>query len=335
MENFILIYIILISMVGGYGAWWLYKAINSIAANIGDLQTNKHSRLTSYLENIKTSVNTSKNEITTLIRNKEKSINAHVTSEKNDIKQMIVNQFYNQTVKLVEEVEVNRYAISNLINIVQDLQTQTSKGFKENINNIGNLNNSISYAISETANMTKDCIQHLSFNEQQHSKTILANIDTIAKYVSDFNKAIERHLKLLEETDDKNTKRLEASIDSLSSSIKLHKENITSICTQILNTEKELHQKTISSFDIMNDQLSKYLLQLKQIESLYDNLQKLYNKLLGEEEKISKQETSLAAMVSRHSQIFEITSEMNKTSKEIFEFMKLYLIQSTLDNFKK
>ncbi len=335
MEAFTLVCITLILIAGGYGAWWLYNAINSIAANIRDLQTNKHSRLTSYLGDVKTAVNTSKGEITTSIRNSDKSIKTHVTSENNAIKQMIMAQFSNQTVKLVEDVEINRHTLSNLVSMVQSLQSQTSKGIKDNSNKIGELNSSISYAISETASRTKEHIQHLSSDEQQHSKAILAGIDMVNRNVSEFNKVIERHLKLLEETDDKNTKRLDTSIASLLSSLKLHKENIISICTQILNTDKELHQKTKSSFDVMNGQLSKYLLQLKQIDSLYVNLQKLYTKLLGEEEKISKQESSLAAMVSRHSQIFEITSEMNKTSKEIFEFMKLYLVQSALDNFKK
>lgn len=335
MEILILVYIILISIAGGYGAWWLSKAINSIAANIRDLQTNKHSRLVSYLENVKATVNTSKGEITTSIRNSDKSIKAHVTSENNAIKQMIMAQLSSQTEKLVEDVEINRHTLSNLVNMVQNLQSQTSKGIKENFNKIGELNSSISYAISDTASRTKEYIQHLSSDEQQHSKAVLAGIDMVFRNVSEFNKAIDRHLKLLEETNDKNMKRLDTSIASLSSSLKLHKENIMSICTNILNTEKDLHQKTKGSFDIMNGQLSKYLVQLKQIDALYENLQILYAKLLGEEEKIAKQESSLAAMVTRHSQIFEIISEMNNTSKEIFEFMKLYLIQSTLDNFKK
>lgn len=335
MEAFTLVYIILISIAGGYGAWWLYKAINSITSNIRDLQINKHSRLTTYLDNIKASVNTGKSELTTSIRNSDKSIKNHITSENNAIKQMIMAQFSSQTVKLVEDVEINRHTLSNLVSMVQSLQSQTSKGLKENSNKLGELNSSISYAISDTASRTKEYIQHLSSDEQQHSKAILAGIDMVFRNVSEFNKAIERHLKLLEETNDKNTKRLDTSIASLSSSLKLHKENITSICTQLLNTEKELHQKTKGSFDTMNVQLSKYLVQLKQIDVLYDNLQKLYTRMLSEEEKIAKQESSLAAMVTRHSQIFEITSEMNNTSKEIFEFMKLYLIQSTLDNFKK
>lgn len=335
MEAFTLVYLILISIAGGYVAWWLYKAINSISTNINDLRTNKHSRLTTYLENVRAAVNTSKGEITTTIRNSDKSIKTHVTSENNAIKQMIMAQFSSQTVKLVEDVEINRHTLSNLVSMVQSLQFQTSKGFKENSNKIGELNSSISYAISDTASRTKEYIQHLRSDGQQYSKTVSAGIDMVFRNVSEFNKVIERHLKLLEETNDKNTKRLDTSITSLSSSLKLHKEQISSICTQNLNAEKGLHQKTQSSFDGMNSQLSKYLIQLKQMDALYNNLQKLYTKLLGEEEKIAKQEFSLTAMVSRHSQIFEITSEMNKTAKEIFEFMKLYLVESTLDNFKK
>lgn len=329
------IYIILISIAGCYGAWWLYKAINSISENINDLQTNKHSRLTTYLENVKTTVNTNRKEITTTIRMSDKSIKAHVTSENNAIRQMITAQFSNQTVKLVEEVEINRHTLLKLVNMVQNLQAQTSKGIKENSNKIGELNSSISYTISETASRTKEYIKCLSSNEQQNSKAILAGIDMVFRNVSDFNKTIEQHLDLLEGINDKNAKRLDSSIASLSSSLKLHKEQITSTCTQILNAEKELHKKTRGSFDIMNGQLSKYMLQLKQIDVLYDNLQKLYIKLLEEEKNFSKQESSLTTMVLRHSQIFEITSEMNKTSKEIFEFMKLYLIQSSLDNLKK
>lgn len=332
METFTLVYIILISIAGGYGAWWLYKAINLITVNIGQIQTKMYSRL---LENLKAAVNTSKGEITTSIRNSDKSIKAHVTSENNALKQMIMAQFSNQTVRLVEDVEINRHTLSNLVSIVQNLQFQTSKGIKENSNKITELNNSIPYAISEMANRTKESIQHLNSDEQQHSKSILAGIDMVFRNISEFNKTIVRHLKLLADTNDKNTKRLDTSIVSLLSSLKLHKEQISSICTQNLNAEKGLHQKTQSSFDGMNSQLSKYLIQLKQMDALYNNLQKLYTKLLGEEEKIAKQEYSLTAMVSRHSQIFEITSEMNKTAKEIFEFMKLYLVESTLDNFKK
>lgn len=335
MEAFTLIYIILISIAGGYGAWWLYNAINSITDRINNLQTTKYSLLITYFEKIITASDASKRELATIILNSDKSIKAHVTSENNALKQMIIAQFYSQTVKFVEEVGINRNALSKLIDIVQGLITHTNKGFIDNSNKIGKLESSISYAISEAASRTKDYIQHLESDEKQHSKAVLAGIDRVFKNVSEFNKAIEHHLKQLEETDDKNTKRLDTSIASLSSSLKTHKESLTSVCTQILNTEKELHQKTKGSFDIMNGQLSKYLVQLKQIDTLYDNLQKLYTKLLCEEEKISKQESSLATMVSRHSQIFEITSEMNNTSKEIFEFMKLYLIQSTLDNFKK
>lgn len=334
MEAFTLVYLILFSIAAGYGAWWLYQAINTITANLRDLQTNKHSRLISYLDNLKAAINTSKGEITTSIRNSDKAIMTHVSSENNAIKQMIMAQFSNQTIKLVEDVEINRRTLSNLVSMVQNLQAQTNKGIRENSNKIGELNSTLAYSISESTSRIKEAIQHLGSDEQQHSKAIQAGIDMVFRNVTDFNKTIERHLNMLEESDDKNTKRLDTSITSLASSLKLHTEKITSSCNQIMATDKELHQKTKSSFDLMNENLMNYLTQLKQFDVLYNNLQKLYTKLLEEEEKISKQESTLASMVSRHSQIFEITSEMNKTSREIFEFMKLYLIQSTIDNLK-
>lgn len=334
MEAFILVYLILFSIAAGYGAWWLYQAVNSIAANLRDLQTNKHSRLTSYLDYLKASINTSKGEITTSIRNSERSVIDYMSSENFAIKQMIMAQFTSQTVKLVEDIEINRLTLSNLISMVQNLQAQTNKGLRENSNKFGELNSSLAYSISESTSRITETIQHFSSDEQQHSKAIITGIDLVLKNVTDFNETIERHLKMLEESDDENTKRLDASITSLASSLKSHTEKIMTSCNQMMTTDKELHQKTRSSFDTMNINLSKYLTQLLQFDAMYNNLQNLYTNILDEEEKISKQESSLTSMVSRHSQILEITSEMNKTSREIFEFMKLYLIQSTIDNLK-
>ena len=338
MDEIILViylFLILVLVAGGAGAWWIYKAIKTIDCNIKDLQANKHSRLISNLDSIKSSISNSKRELEKSFTNNKDLINNHVTTENIALKQMIMAQFSNQTVRLVEDFENNRNSLSSLISIVKNLQSQTNKGIKDNSNKIEEFNRTISFTISETASYTQDYLQRLSSESNQHTNAILAGIDMIFKHVSEFNKTIEKQLKSLEETNKKNTSLLDTSISTLSSSLKVHKDNITSVVTQLLNTEKELHQKTKNSFNMMDEKLSKYLMQLTQLDRLYLNLQQLHEKLLGEEEKIAKQESSLAMMVSRHSQIFEITSEMNNTARDIFEFMKLYLIQSTLDNFKK
>lgn len=331
----IYLFLILVLVAGGAGAWWIYKAIKTIDCNIKDLQANKHSRLISNLDSIKSSISNSKRELEKSVTNNKDLINNHVTTENIALKQMIMAQFSNQTVRLVEDFENNRNSLSSLISIVKNLQSQTNKGIKDNSNKIEEFNRTISFTISETASYTQDYLQRISSESNQHANAILAGIDMIFKHVSEFNKTIEKQLKSLEETNKKNTSLLDTSISTLSSSLKVHKDNITSVVTQLLNTEKELHQKTKNSFNMMDEKLSKYLMQLTQLDRLYLNLQQLHEKLLGEEEKIAKQESSLAMMVSRHSQIFEITSEMNNTARDIFEFMKLYLIQSTLDNFKK
>lgn len=329
--------IILYILIVGGGTWYLwnlYSLVESIDENIEDLKNEKHNHVLSNLSSLKSLLTSNKNEILMSLGNGNKSIKDQIAA----LKQMIQAQFSSQTVSLLEAIETNRKDVANLTAILQTVQSQTNQALKENSHRITELNTSLSYSISDSFNKISfhldQSMQQMNTDEKKRSATILAGLDMLFRTISDFNKTIERHLRLLEDTEAKNTQRLDSSIVALSSSIKQHKESITSVCNQVLNTEIALHNETKNSFDVMNSQLSKYLSQLKQIDLLYCNLQKLYSKLLEEESNISKQEISLTSMVSRHTQILEITSEMNKTSKEIFEFMKLYLIQSTLDNFK-
>lgn len=339
METFLVVYVIVLSIVGGYCCWWLYQAINTITDTLHKLNTSKHGNLLSNLGVIKSAVATSKNELYSSIRSSEKAIKAHVSSETDALRQMIMAQFASQTVKLVEDVEANHRALTNLINTIQSIQNQLNRSIKDNTSKIVELNNSLTYAISDSVSsidtLFKASMQKLNSEEQKRERTISAGLDTIIRNISNFNNLIEQHLILLEESNDKNITHLDSTIKSLSSSLKLHTDKITSSCNQVFNSEKELHQKTKSSLDLMNENFSRYLSQLKQFDVLYNNLQKLYTRILEEDEKIAKQESSLVNMVSRHARIFELTSEMNNTTKEIFEFMKLYLIKSTIENFKK
>ena len=338
MATFTLVYIIIISIVGGFFLWRLFLAIDSIKDELRDIRTHKYNRLSSTMDGIMATVNTSKRELSALIHNSENDIQTYVSSESDALKKMITEQFDNQTTKLIEDIQTNRQSLANLIFIVQNMQNQLNKGIADNSSKIGDLNNSLTHAISQSSSnidtQLKSSVQRLSSEEQQREKNISTVIDAISKKLTNFNNLIEKQLKLLEESNGKNTKQLDSSISSLASSLKLHTEKITSSCTQVINSEKELHQQTQGSFDLLNGNLSKYLSQLKQFDTIYNNLQNLYFKILEEEEIIAKQGPSLTDMVSRHTQILEITSEMNNTSREIFEFMKLYLIQSTLDNFK-
>ena len=69
---------------------------------------------------------------------------------------------------------------------------------------------------------------------------------------------------------------------------------------------------------------------LKPLEELFGRLNTLYNKLLSLEKDILTQEKSLNGMVEKHVKISEYTQELQKTSKDIFDLMKLMLMDSVV-----
>ena len=69
---------------------------------------------------------------------------------------------------------------------------------------------------------------------------------------------------------------------------------------------------------------------IKAIEDLLSRLGTLYNKIMSLDKDILNQEKSLNAMVDKHLQIVGYTQELQKTSEEIFELMKLLLMDSVV-----
>lgn len=67
--------------------------------------------------------------------------------------------------------------------------------------------------------------------------------------------------------------------------------------------------------------------QLSRLETLYKNIDGLDNRILLQEE-------SLKSMVERHLQITLYTQELSKTSKDVYELMKLVLMDSIISKTK-
>ena len=76
--------------------------------------------------------------------------------------------------------------------------------------------------------------------------------------------------------------------------------------------------------------MSTHLDSLKPLEELFGRLNTLYNKLLSLDNDILTQEKSLNGMVEKHVKISEYTQELQKTSKDIFDLMKLMLMDSVV-----
>ena len=73
-----------------------------------------------------------------------------------------------------------------------------------------------------------------------------------------------------------------------------------------------------------------HLKSLKPLEELLGRLNTLYNKLQSLDKDILTQEKSLNGMVEKHMKIVEYTKELQKTSKDIFDLMKLMLMDSVV-----
>ena len=321
-----------------YIGWWVYNTLKEIKNSLYIIKDRRFEYLLSRIGDVSASIRATRDDVNSSVRMNSHEIKSHTSSEVSALRQMIIIQFNNQTKSLLDEVKRSRQQLNQYIDTSQILEKNLVQIIRENSGEIKSLNNSFADSLSTSsarmAALIKSTFLKISEEEEKRFKYSSAAIDALLKSIYDFNQTITLHLQILEESENKNSKHLDDTLVSLASSIKSHTEAITSNISHSISSQKELHNRTKSSFDSMNGNLRRYLDQLMQIDKLYNNLQMLYNKLLVEAERINQQETSLTSMVARHSQIFELTSDMNNTSKEILEFMKLYLVQSTLDNFK-
>lgn len=81
----------------------------------------------------------------------------------------------------------------------------------------------------------------------------------------------------------------------------------------------------------VNKNMNNHFTSIKSIEELLGKLNALCNKLVSLDKDILSQEKSLNSMVENHTKILEYTQELQKTSEEIFDIMKLMLIESVVD----
>lgn len=124
------------------------------------------------------------------------------------------------------------------------------------------------------------------------------------------------------------------------------RQNLTELKDNILRARGEEHQffeqelQAISKEQASASQciqelgksINDHFTSIKPIEELLEKSNALYNKLISLDEDILNQEKSLNGMVAKHTKILEYTHELQKTSEEIFELMKLLLMDSVIKN---
>lgn len=110
-----------------------------------------------------------------------------------------------------------------------------------------------------------------------------------------------------------------------------HNENLPQQSIEDISKRLENIEKTLSS---LSEMMEHHFVAVQPIEKMLLRLETLYNNLVCLDSKILSQEASLNSMVGKHVKISEYTQELSKTSKDIYDLVKLLLMNSIVEQTK-
>ncbi len=131
----------------------------------------------------------------------------------------------------------------------------------------------------------------------------------------------------------------------------IQKDNYSFLQEEFLSKKKELSEMQVymqsefqlgkehladtqSSVQVLSSIMNQHITSLKPLQAMLERLEDLYKKLISLDEEICKQEDSLNGMVEKHVKISEFTQDLSKTSKDIYDLLKLLLMNSIVEQTK-
>lgn len=109
--------------------------------------------------------------------------------------------------------------------------------------------------------------------------------------------------------------------------LKNSEEKIQKAITKIQKDENEISEELKS----INSIWKKHLETLKPLEDRLIEINILYQTLLEMEKRFVEQEQSINSMVASHLEIADLTNKLNETASNVFELMRLYLMNSIVE----
>ena len=114
-------------------------------------------------------------------------------------------------------------------------------------------------------------------------------------------------------------------------SLKSESTILLSTLNKLIAQEQEHYSRMSHGVSDMTSIWKKHLETLQPFEELLHKTKDLYQNIKQEEESLSKQEESVLSAVEKQAQIAQLTYELNQTSKDIYELMRLYLMNSIVE----
>ena len=110
-----------------------------------------------------------------------------------------------------------------------------------------------------------------------------------------------------------------------------HKENMSQQANEDVNKRLDNIENTLAK---LSEMMERHFVAMQPIEKILLRLETLYNNLACLDGKILSQEASLNSMVQKHVKISEYTQDLSKTSKDIYDLLKLLLMNSIVEQTK-
>ena len=204
----------------------------------------------------------------------------------------------------------------------QKLESVINQSSNTNIGRIGCLEDRI---VNEISSSTAEITSSIQQSHSGLSKSFKTRLNDVHSELKDIQRSICEFKEDLLKKQAQSFNGMESKVVSLS------------------NEEHrfiEQHMKTIHNENITLDNSIKdvakvmriHLDSLDPLKELFNNLDSLCTELASLDKDILKQEKSLNSMVDKHLQIVRYTQELQKTSKDIFDLMKLMLMDSVVKN---
>lgn len=110
-----------------------------------------------------------------------------------------------------------------------------------------------------------------------------------------------------------------------------HKEVAPKISDEEIVKRLDKLDKTLAN---LSEMVESHFVAMRPIEQMLQRTETLYNNLIRLDNQILSQEKSLNSMVEKHIQILEYTQDLSTTSKDIYDLMKLVLMNSIVRQTK-
>lgn len=202
----------------------------------------------------------------------------------------------------------------------QILGSAISQSIRNNEGRLGCLEDRVINEIQSSTGVLQNTIQYSHSALSKSFKSKLSDIGT---------ELAELQQNLREFKDD--TLRTQAQsfsgIETKISVAKNEEHRFIEYQLQTINNEQTNIKKCIQEF---TKSMNNHFTSIKPLEELLGRLNTLYNKLISLDKDILVQEKSLNGMVENHTKILEYTQDLQKTSEEIFDMMKLLIMDSVI-----